>query len=109
MRKTEQLSIFATQRMQINDSIEYTIASLNSYGTKFDTWALAWSGGKDSTTLLTLVIWLIRMGKVKPPKFLRILYADTRLELTPLWFAAQEIISEIQELDIPGLQISIEW
>ena len=106
--KPQQLSMFGGERMQMNESIAYTISSLNSYGPKFDTWALAWSGGKDSTTLLTLVIWLIRMEKVKAPKSLRIFYADTRLELTPLWFAAQEIISEIKELDIPGLEISIE-
>lgn len=108
MKKPLQLSMFGIERMQMNESIEYTIASLNSYGPKFDTWALAWSGGKDSTTLLTLVIWLIRTAKVKAPKSLRIFYADTRLELTPLWFAAQEIISEIKDMHIQGVEISIE-
>lgn len=91
---------FSGQRMQMNESIDYTVQSLSAYGPSFDTWAIAWSGGKDSTTLLTLVIWLIKSGRVPGPKVLRVFYADTRLELSPLWFAAQSIMEELREIGI---------
>lgn len=97
MGKNEQLNIFATSRMQMNESIELTVQSLNAYGEKYDHWAMAWSGGKDSSTLVTLVIWLIETGKVKKPKSLTVIYADTRMELMPLYIAARDISDEIKE------------
>lgn len=101
MKKVSQGNIFgAGVRLQMNESIDYTIQSLIAYGSRFDTWCIAWSGGKDSTTLLTLVLWLIKSGRVPGPKKIRVFYADTRLELAPLWFAAQQIIEELREIGI---------
>lgn len=90
-------NLFENGRMQMDEAIELTVQSLNLYGTSFDDWAIAWSGGKDSSTLVTLVIWLILCGRVKAPKSLTVCYADTRLELLPLWFAAQAIREELME------------
>jgi hypothetical protein len=57
---TRQTDMFlGGQRLQMNQSIELTIDSLNAYGPSHEHWAIAWSGGKDSTTLLTLVVYLI--------------------------------------------------
>ena len=95
--KPEQLNIFATSRMQMNESIELTIASLLEYGSRYDHWCMAWSGGKDSSTLVTLVIWLIQSGKIPAPKSLSIFYSDTRQELTPLQLAVDTISEEIAE------------
>jgi DNA sulfur modification protein DndC len=95
-----QLSLFGGQRIQMNESIELTIASLNAYGPRHRHWAIAWSGGKDSTTLLTLVVWLIESGKVAQPETLTVLYADTRLELLPLYHASLSIRSELAERGI---------
>jgi DNA sulfur modification protein DndC len=64
-----------------------TIDSLNAYGPRHKHWAIAWSGGKDSTTLVTLVVYLIESGKVPRPEDADGLYADTRMELLPLWVA----------------------
>lgn len=97
MRNVEQLNIFATSRMQMNESIELTIQSLLAYGARYDHWCMAWSGGKDSSTLVTLVIWLIKSGKIPAPKSLTIFYSDTRQELTPLSLAVAEISEEIKE------------
>ncbi|WP_262880404.1 hypothetical protein [Pseudomonas paralcaligenes] len=57
-------------RLQMTESIELTIQSLQAYGADHDHWAMAWSGGKDSTTTVTLVLYLIDTGKVKAPKTL---------------------------------------
>jgi DNA sulfur modification protein DndC len=95
---TRQTDLFAGgQRLQMDQSIQLTIDSLLTYGPSHDHWAIAWSGGKDSTTLLTLVIYLIDAGKVPRPKTITVMYADTRLELLPLWLAARSIRDELEE------------
>lgn len=98
--KAQQLNIFGGTRLQMNHSIELTIQSLNAYGPLYNHWAIAWSGGKDSTATLTLVIWLIQSGKVQKPKSITVLFADTRLELTPLMVSAYEIMDDLKELGI---------
>lgn len=92
-----QALFFEGQRLQMTESIQLTIDSLNAYGPSHRHWAIAWSGGKDSTTLVTLVLWLIESGKVPRPETLTVLYADTRMELQPLWVAAQDIRDELAE------------
>jgi len=95
---TRQADLFlGGQRLQMDQSIALTIDSLHTYGPSHEHWAIAWSGGKDSTTLVTLVVYLIGAGKVAAPKTLTVLYADTRLELLPLWIAAQQIRDELEE------------
>lgn len=89
-----------TKRLQMVDSIELTRQSLMAYGPTHKHWCIAWSGGKDSSTLLTLVVWMITAGKVPAPQSLTVMYADTRLELSPLWFAAQEIMDELRHIGI---------
>lgn len=96
----KQPGLFDTYRSQMTDSIRLTRETLSEYGDRFDTWVFAWSGGKDSTTALTVTLWLISTGQVKRPKRILVLYADTRQELLPLWFVAKEIMDEIRELGI---------
>ncbi|KAG0739916.1 hypothetical protein G6F24_017190 [Rhizopus arrhizus] len=78
----------------MTESIELTIQSMQAYGADHEHWAVAWSGGKDSTTTLTLLIWLIDTGRVKAPKTLTVFYADTRQELPPLAIAAHQIMDD---------------
>lgn len=98
--KAAQLLLFQDQRLQMTESIELTLASLRAYGPKHRHWAIAWSGGKDSTTLLTLVVYLLESGKIEAPERFTILNADTRMELTPLALAADEITAELRERGI---------
>jgi DNA sulfur modification protein DndC len=84
----------------MDESIQLTIDSMLSYGNKYDHWAIAWSGGKDSTATLTLIVWLIESKKIPRPKTLTVLFADTRLELTPLMISAYEIMDDLRELGV---------
>lgn len=84
----------------MTESIELTIQSMQAYGADHEHWAVAWSGGKDSTTTLTLLIWLIDTGRVKAPKTLTVFYADTRQELPPLAIAAHQIMDELRDRGI---------
>ncbi|WP_246697012.1 phosphoadenosine phosphosulfate reductase domain-containing protein [Methylobacterium planeticum] len=72
-----------------------TLMSLAEYGPQHDHWGIAWSGGKDSTATLTLILHLIEVGRLAPPKSLTVYYADTRQELTPLALAAAEIMAQL--------------
>ena len=95
------LSLFSGgARLQMTESIELTIQSMLAYGSDHDHWVFAWSGGKDSTTTLTLILWLIVAGKIKAPKRITVLYADTRQELPPLAIAAFEIMECLAERGI---------
>lgn len=103
--KVEQQNMFGTSKMQMNESIRLSIQSLNEYGKSYDHWAIAWSGGKDSSALVTFVIWCIESGQIPKPKSLSILYSDTRLELTPLYLSAKSMIEEIKEHEYEVTQV----
>jgi len=90
-----QFTLFDAERMTLGDSISLTVDSLRVHGVEHGHWAIAYSGGKDSTTLVTLVPHLIRMGLVPAPKRLTVLYADTRMELPPLAASAETMLSRL--------------
>ena len=100
MRKIEQLNIFGIKRIDFNEQIKLTIQSLTIHGNKHKHWAIAWSMGKDSTTVLTLTVQLIITKQIPTPESLTVLCADTRMELIPLWFAAKEITKKLKTLGI---------
>jgi DNA sulfur modification protein DndC len=74
--------------------------SLLAYGLSHEHWGVAWSGGKDSSATLTLLMYLLDSGKVPRPKSLTVFYADTRQELPPLAIAARHIMDELDERGI---------
>lgn len=96
-RQAQNLDLFAAgaSRMHIDEAIALTQQSLQAHGAEHDHWAIAWSGGKDSTATLTLTLWMIEAGMVPAPKRLTILYADTRMEIPPLAIAAEEISARL--------------
>jgi DNA sulfur modification protein DndC len=92
-------SLFEEHRMTMGEAVDLTAQSLLAYGPSHDFWSVAYSGGKDSTTLLTLTVHLIETGRVPRPKKMFVLYGDTRLELTPLHAAATAIMRELSRRD----------
>ncbi len=94
-------TLWEADRMDMRGSIALTVASLLEHGPRHRHWAIAWSGGKDSTALVTLVVYLLASGQVPRPETLTILYADTRLELLPLWLAARSIQEELEAAGFP--------
>lgn len=99
---SHQIDIFAAgaQRLQMTESIELTIQSLQAYGPDHRHWGIAWSGGKDSSATLTLIMYLLDSGKIKRPESLTVFYADTRQELPPLAIAARKIMDELEDRGI---------
>jgi DNA sulfur modification protein DndC len=86
-------------RMLHEEAVDLTLTSLLSYWDQHDHVAVAWSGGKDSTAVLTLIVHLIESGQLRQPKRLYVFYADTRQELPPLQQAADRIMEKLRERD----------
>jgi DNA sulfur modification protein DndC len=82
--------------MLLPDALELTAQSLNAYGALYDHWAIAFSGGKDSSAVVSAVVHLIESGRVKAPKSITVLMSDTRMELPPLFSTAMQIMSELR-------------
>lgn len=82
--------------MSLQDSIDLTAQSLMAYGDTHDHWAASFSGGKDSTATITVIMRLIKTGQIKPPKSLTVFYCDTRMELFPLWLSAMNILEKLR-------------
>lgn len=93
----KQPTLWEGERITMEDSLALTTQSLNAYGAEYDHWAIAFSGGKDSSATVAATIHLIETGKVKPPKSLTVLRSDTRMELPPLDVTARRIMAEVQE------------
>ena len=91
------LSLFEEDRLTLPKSIELSVESLRHYGSFYKHWAIAFSGGKDSSATVTLIAHLIETGQVPKPESLTVLYADTRQELPPLHLSALGILEELRK------------
>lgn len=92
----KQPSLFDGMRLTLEQAVDQSIESLNWYGARYRHWALAYSGGKDSSAAVTFVMWAIRSGLVAAPESLTVLYADTRLELPPLQRTAMDLLTTLR-------------
>lgn len=90
------VSLWESERLTMERSIQLTIESLQEYGSLYRHWAIAYSGGKDSTATVTLACHLIATGQIPTPESLTVLYADTRMELPPLHACAMTILGELR-------------
>ncbi len=93
-----QETLFEGERQTMTEAIELTTASMNVYGPLYDHWVIAYSGGKDSSCVATLIPQLIANGNIPKPKSLTILYADTRLELPPLQNSAMAMLDKLRSI-----------
>ena len=89
----------AGARMVSEEAIELTLQSLRAYWDRHEHVAIAWSGGKDSTATLTLMIHLIEAGELPRPARLFVFYADTRQELPPIQIAADQVMALLRLRD----------
>lgn len=95
-----QPTLFEHARMGFRESMDLTAQSLRAYGANYRHWAVAFSGGKDSTATVTVVAHLIETGAIPAPENLTVLFADTRMELPPLHAAAMNLLRVLRERGI---------
>jgi DNA sulfur modification protein DndC len=101
---TKKPTLFEHARMPLDEAKELSIASLMAYSERYEHWAIAFSGGKDSSAVLTFIAMLIITGAIKKPKSLVVFYADTRLELVPLQHSAMMILESLKGI---GIEVEI--
>lgn len=86
-------------RMVHEEAVEQTLLSLRAYWFKHRHVAVCWSGGKDSTAVLTLILHFIEIGELPQPERLYVLYADTRQELPPIQASAELIMAKLRGIN----------
>lgn len=91
-----QTSMFDDQRMTLDDSLDLTCQSLLAYGGAYRHWAIAYSGGKDSSATVAAILYLINSQRLPRPASLTVLYADTRQEIPPLYFSAMQMLDAVR-------------
>lgn len=96
MSTRNQVSMFDSQRLTLEDSLNLTASSLLTYGMEYRHWAIAYSGGKDSSATVAAVVHLIETQQVPRPESLTILYADTRQEIPPLHIGAMHMLETLR-------------
>lgn len=87
-------NLFEGARMTQGEALELTAQSLRAYGERYKHWAIAFSGGKDSSATVTAIASLIATGHIPAPESLTVLMSDTRMELPPLMASALTILAE---------------
>jgi len=85
-------TLFDSDRLTLEEAIDLTADSLRAYGERYSHWAIAYSGGKDSSAAVSVAIYLIETGRVPRPQSLTVLRSDTRLELLPLDLSADAVL-----------------
>jgi DNA sulfur modification protein DndC len=93
-------TLWDSERQTMTEALEETARSLQAYGADYKHWAIAYSGGKDSSATVTIIAHLLSKGLIPKPETLRVIYADTRMELTPLHFAAMGVMKELERRGI---------
>ena len=91
-----QLSLFEGERLHLDGAIELSLASLTEYGRRYRHWAVAYSGGKDSSATVTFIAWALKARLVPRPESLTVLYADTRMEIPPLQHTAMRLLASLR-------------
>lgn len=94
--KSTQLTLFDDTKLSQSEAVELTEMYLRDYFQRYKHICLAFSGGKDSSTLVTCVLHLIEQGKIPRPQHLTVVFADTRMELPPLYISAMSLLKEVE-------------
>lgn len=92
-------------REAVGECVQRTVANMLAIASRYDHWILAYSGGKDSSTVLTVIVTLIRLGAIPAPKTLTVMYADTRMELPPLQAAARVMMQLLRDMGIDVVEV----
>lgn len=92
-------------REAVGECVQRTVANMLAIATRYDHWIIAYSGGKDSSTVVTVIVTLIRLGAIPAPKTLTVMYADTRMELPPLQAAARVMMDLLRQMGVDVVEV----
>ncbi len=89
----------------VGECVDRTLANMMAHAGGYDHWIFAFSGGKDSTTAVTVIITLIELGQLPRPKSITVMYADTRMELPPLQASARAIMDRLRLMGVDVVEV----
>ncbi|WP_254913705.1 phosphoadenosine phosphosulfate reductase domain-containing protein [Sphingobium sp. Z007] len=92
-------------RAAVGECVEKTVANMLAHAVDYEHWIIAYSGGKDSSCAVTLIVTLIQCGAIPAPKTLTVMYADTRMELPPLQAAARVMMDRLRAMGITVMEV----
>ena len=93
--KAQNVSLWGEERSTLQQAMDLTVDSLKKRAYPYKHWVVAFSGGKDSTTVATLLMHLMETGQIQPPERFTVVFADTGMEAPPLLFAALETLKTL--------------
>jgi DNA sulfur modification protein DndC len=97
--RTRQLGLFEQNGIGFEEAYQIALESFRSQvvGRGYKTIAVGYSGGKDSTTVVSLLAYLIKTGQLAiEPRNVWILYGDTGRELPPLHDNAMAFLKHLR-------------
>ena len=92
-------------RASVGECVEKTLANMIAHALGYDHWIISYSGGKDSSTVVSLIVFLIQSGALPPPKTLTVIYADTRAELPPIQAAARAMMAQLRAIGVNVIEV----
>lgn len=85
VNRTRQLGLFEANGIGFEEAYEIALASFREQASSYSRIVVGYSGGKDSTTVVTLLAHFIKTGQLNiDPRNVWVLYGDTGRELPPL-------------------------
>lgn len=102
-----QANLFSGQGafMPVGECVERTVQNMLAHAYGYDHWVFAYSGGKDSSTVVSVIVTLLELGALPRPQSMTVMYADTLMELPPLQAAAREMMSRLRAMGIRVLEV----
>lgn len=106
----QQANLFSGQGsvMPVGECVEQTIANMLAHAAGYDHWIVAYSGGKDSSTALTVIVTALQLGWLPRPKTVTVMYANTGMELAPLDAAARVMMAKLRDRGITAIEVRAE-
>lgn len=93
-------NLWGNSRRVLEDSIEDTLNAMWEVGSLYKHWIMFYSGGKDSTAVVTLLAHLIETEQIPRPENFTVLYSDTGMEVPPLQISALETLKSLEKRGI---------
>lgn len=91
--------------MPVGECVERTIQNMLAHACSYDHWVFAYSGGKDSSTVVSVIITLLELQALPRPRSITVMYADTRMELPPLQAAARAMMDRLRAMGIRVVEV----
>lgn len=93
----KQLMMFEGKKKTLQEAVAEFINGFYAIDAwQYDTWYIGYSGGKDSSAVVTLLAYCLDLGILPRPKRLVVQYSDTGMEVPPLQISALAILKRLE-------------